>query len=384
MKVTSEKAEHSQVTLDVEMEPPELEKYMEIAYRHVVQRTNIPGFRKGKAPRAVLERHLGRGALVQDAIEHLVPEAVQKAIDEQKIEAIARPEIELVSLEPVRFKAKVPLRPTVTLCDYAKIRVPAVPVEVAEEAVDHTVDQLRQQQSVFTPVDREVRYNDIISMNISGCVGEKQLVDEQETPYRVMKDFDLPLPGFAEKLEGAQRGEERQFSLVFPDQHPSVEFRGKECDFKVKVTDIKEQSLPELDDAFAKSLNMTVETVAALKEKVRKDLEARAAAEERARFEDAALEKLVVCATIDYPSVLLENEIEEMFRREEENAKRSGQKLKDRLRAMNKTEEQLREGLRPVAEKRLLRSLALGKLSDEEKITVKDEDMASETEKMAA
>ncbi len=383
MKVTSEKAEHSQVILDVEMEPAELEKYMEIAYRHVVQKTNVPGFRKGKAPRAVLERHLGRIALLEGAIEHLVPEAVDKAITEQKIEAVARPSVELMGVDPVHFKATVPLKPTVKLCDYANVRVEPEPVAITDEHVNLTIDQLRQQQAVFTPVERAVQYNDIITMNIRGCIGERQLVDEKDAPYRVMKDFDMPLPGFPEKLQGAMKGELREFSLIFPEVHPAAELRGQTCDFKVKVTDVKEQILPELNDGFIKSLNMNLETVEALKEKVRKDLEARASSAEKSRYEDAALQKLVECAQVDYAPILLENEIERMVQNEEEAAQHHGQKLKDRLKTLNKTEEQMREELRPIAGTRLLRSLALRQLAEDEKIDVKDEELTAETDKMS-
>ncbi|MBI2958025.1 MAG: trigger factor [Chloroflexi bacterium] len=382
MKVTAEKAENSQVVLDVEMEPAEVEKYMEIAYRHVVQRTSVPGFRKGKAPRAILERHVGRGVLLEDAVEHLIPEACEKAIEEQKIEAIARPRYELVSVEPVHFKATVPTRPTITLCDHRALRVQAEAVNVTEEQVNEVVEQLRQQQAVFTPVERPVRYNDIITMTIAGCVGERQIVSEKDAPYRVMKDFDMPLPGFPEKLEGAVKGEQREFSLVFPKEHPAGEFRGQACDFKVTVTEVKEQELPELDDAFAKSLGMNVETVEALKDKVKSDLQRRAEANEKSKYEDAALDRLVECAQMDYPPVLLEDEIDRLVMREEENAKRQGKKLKDLLRAANKTEEQMREQLKPVAEKRLRRSLALGKLAEMEKIEAKGEEVSADIERL--
>lgn len=383
MKVTSEKAEHNQIVLDVEMEPAELDKYLNIAYRHVVQRTAVPGFRRGKAPRDVLERFVGKGTLLEDAIEYLIPEACNKAIEEQKIEPIAHPHVELTSVEPVRFKATVPLKPTVKLCDYKDIRVEPQSVSVTDEQVSAVIEQLREQQAIFTPVDRPVRYSDIITMAIQSCVGERELLNEKETPYRVMKDFDLPLPGFSEKLEGAAKGEQREFSLVFPESHPAAEFRGKECGFKVTVKDIKEKELPALDDAFAKSLGAGIETLDALKEKAKADLTARVEGEERARYEDAALQRLVECAQIDYPPVLLDSEVDRMFRQQEERAERGGRKLKDLLRSTNKTEEQLKEEMRPIAEKRLVRSLALGQLAEEEKVEVTAEEIAAETTRMS-
>lgn len=383
MKVTAEKAENSQVVLDVEMEPAELEKYLNIAYRHVVSRVTVPGFRKGKAPRDVLERFVGKGALLEDAIEHLVPEACDKAIEEQKLEAVARPRVDLVSIEPVRFKATVPLKPTVKLGDYKSISVEHKPVEITGEQIDRVIDQLRQQQAVFTPVDRPVRYNDIITMTLEGSVEERQIVNEKGAPYKVIKELDLPLPGFPEKLEGAMKGEERAFSLVFPETHPAQELRGKPCDFKVTVTEIKEQSLPELDDAFVKSLGASTETVDALREKVKTDLKARAESVERNRFEDQVVQALVDVAHVEYSPMLADIEVDRLVKNEEERASQSGKKLKDLLKATGQTEEQLRTELRPIAEKRLVRGLALGQLADDDKIEVTEEEIAEEIEKAA-
>lgn len=383
MKVTAEKAENSQVVLDVEMEPAELEKYLNIAYRHVVSRATVPGFRKGKAPRDVLERYVGKAALLEDAIEHLVPEACDKAIEEQKLEAVARPHVDLVSVEPVRFKATVPVKPTVKLGDYKNISVERKAVEITGEQIDRVVDQLRQQQAVFTPVDRPVRYNDIIAMTLEGSVEQRQIVNEKGAPYRVIKELDLPLPGFPEKLEGAVRGEERAFSLVFPDTHPAQDLRGKYCDFKVTVTEIKEQCLPELDDAFVKSLGGGAETVDALREKVKTDLKARAESVERNRFDDEAMQALVDGAHVEYSPILVDIEVDRLMKNEEERASQSGKKLKDMLKATNQTEEQLRTELRLIAEKRLVRGLVLGQLADDDKIEVSEEDIAQEIEKAA-
>ncbi|MDO8472520.1 MAG: trigger factor, partial [Dehalococcoidia bacterium] len=304
-------------------------------------------------------------------------------IEEQKIEAVARPQVELISVEPVRFKATVPVKPSVNLNEYQKISVEHQPVEITEEQVEKVIDQLRQQQAVFTPVERPVRYNDVITMTVAGYVEERQIVNEKGAPYKVMKDLDLPLPGFPEKLEGAVKGEERVFSLVFPETHPAQELRGKPCDFKVTVDEIKEQRLPAVDDAFVKSLGAGAETIDAFKEKVKSDIKARAEGAEHNRYEDEVLQKLVDCAQIDYSPILVDIEVERLVKNEEERAARSGKKLKDLLKATNQTEVQLRAELRPIAEKRLVRGLALGQLADDENIQVSDEEIAEEIEKAA-
>jgi trigger factor len=300
VKVSAEKAEHSQVTMVVEMDAPEVEESVQAAYRHLVLKANVPGFRKGKAPRDVMERYFGKGYLLEHALEHLIPDACHKAISEQKIEAVAEPQIEITSVDPVVFKAVVPVRPTVKLCDYAAIRVEAKPATVTAENVDAAIEQLRQHQSIWTPVDRPVQYNDAISMKVTSCIGERQLLNEKAAPYRVTKGASYPLPGFPEELAGSVKGEQRDFNLVFPEDHPAAELRGQECKFQVTVNEIKEQTLPALDEAFAKSLGIDVETVEALREKVNADLMARAVSAERGRFEESALEGLVGCAQIEY------------------------------------------------------------------------------------
>ncbi|MEW6033251.1 MAG: trigger factor [Chloroflexota bacterium] len=383
MKVSTEKIEKSQVALSIELEPAEVEKSLEKAYRRLVQKVNIPGFRRGKAPRAVLERHIGKGALMEDALEHAIPETCGHAIQEQKVDAIGQPRIELVSMDPVSFKAIVPVRPTVKLCDYRAIRVESQPVEVTEEQVDAAIEQLRLQQAVLTPVERPVRFNDFLSMTVESRIGDRQLLNEKDAPYRVLKGLDMPLPGFAEKLEGAAIGEEREFGLIFPEDHPATEFRGKECQFKVKVTEVKEQTLPAVDDAFAKSLGVACETSEALREKVKADLKVRVEAVERARFEDRALQMLVECAQIEYPPVLLEAEVDRLIKQQVERVERGGLKMGDYLKSVNKTMEQLREEAQPVAERRLLRSLALGQLAEDEKVVVTPEEIAAEAERMS-
>src|SRR4030065_26002 len=158
MKVSTEPVQNSQVALNIEMEPVEIDKYLDRAYNRLVKRVSVPGFRKGKAPRDILERHIGKDALFQEALEDLIPRAYKEALDEQKIEPIDQPEFELVKTEPLIFKAVVPLKPTVKLGDYTKIRVKSKPVKISEEDTEATIEQLRHQQATLSPVDRPVQF----------------------------------------------------------------------------------------------------------------------------------------------------------------------------------------------------------------------------------
>ncbi|MBI2854927.1 MAG: trigger factor [Chloroflexi bacterium] len=383
MKVSTEQAERRQVVLNVEMEPAETEKALESAYRRLVQKYTIPGFRKGKTPRNILERYVGKGALLEDAIEHMVPDAYRRAIIEQKIDPVAQPKLELVSAEPVRFKAIVPLRPEVKITDYKQIRVEPETIQVTEEQVESTLDHLRQQHAVWAPVDRPVKFGDMVTADIQSSAADKQLLNEKDAPFRVEKDAKGPLPGFAEKLEGMVKSEEREFDLPFPDDYPSEEYKGKTAHFKVKVNEIKEQNLPALDDAFAKGIGAGVDTVEALREKVRTELKARAEAAEQSRFQEKSIQALADRTQAEYPPVMLEAEIDRLTKRFEEGLTRSGQKMSDYLKAANKTVGQIREEFRPAAKKGLVRSLALWQLSKEENLQVVPEELSGQVEKMS-
>ncbi len=166
MKVTNEKTENSQVFLTVEMELAEVEEYLEKAYRRLVRKANIPGFRKGKASRAVLERHIGKDSLFEDALNSLVPQAYEKALKEQEIEAFAQPQIEVTQTDPVVFKATVPLPPTIKPGNYHKIKVKPQPAKLTKDNINDVIEHLRHQHATWEPVERPVEFNDLVVFNV--------------------------------------------------------------------------------------------------------------------------------------------------------------------------------------------------------------------------
>ncbi len=251
MKVTNEKTENSQTFLTIEMEPDEVEESLERSYHRLVKRARIPGFRKGKAPRAILERYMGKESLLDDALNDLLPQSYEKAIKEQEIEAIAQPQIEVTQTDPLVFKAIVPLKPKVKLGDYQHIQVTPQPVEVTENNVSDVIEQLRHRQATWEPVERPVDFNDLVVLDIESNIEDKPFINQKAVQYQVLHDLSFPVPGFAEQLPGIKRNEEKEFKLQFPLDFPRGELAGKESSFKVRVTEIKQERLPELDDEFA-------------------------------------------------------------------------------------------------------------------------------------
>jgi len=381
MKVSTEPVQNSQAVLNIEMEPVEVDKYLAKAYERLVRKVAVPGFRKGKAPRDILERHIGKDALFKEALEDLIPATYKEALEEHKIEPIAQPQFELIQTEPLIFKAVVPLKPTIKLGDYAGIRVESKPVEISEEDVEATIEQLRHQQAILSPVDRPVQFDDIVTIDIEGRRDGESFPIRKDVVYEVLKEARLPLPGFAEKLEGMSKGEEKSFVLSYPVDYEMEELAGKEHAFKVTATEIKEKKLPEVDDEFAKSLGK--EDMASLREQIASNLKARAEERARVEVEQKAVDAAVELSEVEYPPVLVDREIDRLLRDEARHFAEGISGLENYLKTINKTLEGHVEELRPAASRRVVRSLVLGKIAEAEQIEVDDSEIDTEIEKAA-
>lgn len=382
MKVTREKTESSQAFLRIEMEPAEVEESLEQSYQRLAKKANIPGFRKGKAPRAVLERYIGKDSLLEDALNNLLPQAYEKALKEQEIEAIANPSIEIAQTDPVVFKATVPLKPTIELGDYQQIRLTPEPVELTEDEVNTMIEQLRRQHATWEPVERPADFDDLVALDIESHIEEKPFINQQGVQYQILHDQPLPVPGFAEQLSGMKGGEEKEFKLQLPEDYSRAELAGKEAQFKVKVSEIKQQRLPELDDEFATLVNPDLKTLDSLRERISANL--RLMAEEKAKreFEERVVEAVVESSQVEFPPVLVEMEIARLLDQQARQLQTSDIGLEEYLKRVGKTEEELREELRPLATKRVTGSLVLGRIAEEEKIEVSDAEINAELENM--
>ena len=380
MKVTNQKIEDSQAFLSIEMEPAEVEESLEESYHRLVRKTDIPGFRRGKAPRAILERYLSRESLFEDALNNLLPKACKKAIEEQKLEAIASPSVEIAQTDPVIFKAIVPLRPTIKLGDYHQIQVTPEPVEVSEDDVSAIIERLRHQHAAWEPVERPVGFNDLVVLDIESSVEDKPFINRKGAQYQVLQNYSFPVPGFAEQLLGMGRDEDKEFRLQFPPNYPKGELVGKEAWFKVKVVEIKQERLPELNDEFAKEVDPKFETLDSLREQVLADLRLRADEKSRLDFEERVVEAVADVTRVEFPPVLVEVEIDRLFNRRLQRWQAAGGGLEEYFRSINKTEEELREELRPPATKRTIWSLVLGEVATAEEIEVSDSEIDTEIE----
>jgi trigger factor len=380
MKVTTEKMEHRQVALTIEVEPGELEKSREKAYHRLVSRVSIPGFRKGKAPRAVLEQHVGKESLLKEALELLMPELYQEAVKSQGLEPIAEPQIEITQTEPVVFQAIVPLKPTIELGDYHDIKVKPEPVEIGNDEIETTIEQIRQEQAVLSPVDRPVQFGDSVTMDIEASVDGKTLLNHKGIVYDVDQNSAAPLPGFAENLIGVEKNKEKIFTLHIPDDYGVKEFGGKECLCKVAVHEIKERELPELNDELAQTIGY--DNLTSLHQKVAADLTAKAEQRSHRELRQKVLDAIIERSSVDYPPILEEREIAYILKDE---ARRLGYaKVEDYLDRANRTVEELKQQLHPIARKRVINTLILDKVAEQEEIEINSAEVDNRIEEMTS
>ncbi len=380
MKVSAEPMQNSQVLLNIEMESGEVDKYLDRAYQRLARQISVPGFRKGKVPKEVLVRYVGKEALFREALEDLIPEAYAEAVESQEIEPIAQPSFEIVQTEPLVFKAVVPLKPTVRLGDYNQIKIEAQPVEVTDAEIDAVLGQLREEHAVLSPVERPVSFGDEVTLDLQEVKEGKLIPLRQDVAYEVREGSRLPLPGFAESLVGMGNGEEKEVTLSYPADYEVAELAGKEHVFRVTIKDIKEKKLPDLDDEFARMLGS--DDLASLRARIAEAIRARKESMARLDAEKKIMAALVEVSQVEYPPVLVEAEIDRLLVDEARHFAEGVAGLERYLRAVGKTMADHREELRAEATQRLVRSLVLDEVVEAEKVEVTDSEVEEEVERM--
>ncbi len=383
MKVLNNFIENREALITVELEPAEVEKSLKKSYEKIVKKTEVPGFRKGKAPRSVLEKHIGEDKLLEDALNSLIPETYENAIKEQDITPIAEPSIILTKKEPVTFEAKIPLPPIVKIGDYRKIKIKPEKVKIKEEEVNKLLEELRHRSANYRPVERAAQIKDLITIDINGVVGEENIIEKKAISYHIVSGVTYPAPGFPEKLIKMKMDEEKEFSLKLSKNYHKKELAEKEALFKVKITEIKEEVLPEINDDFARSLGPDVKNLDGLKKEIKNNLKSSAEGKAMAAFEDKVIEALIEKSELEYPAVMVDREVNNMlsqYLQQLSMSVKSRDEYENILKTMPKDE--MIDRYKPLAIKRIESSLVLEKVSEAEKIEVSDAEIDSEIEQM--
>jgi trigger factor len=364
------------------MEPEDEEPFLTRSYKLVAKQVKIPGFRPGKAPRSIVENHVGRAVLVQEALDFMIPETLDQALKNENIEAFSEPRLEILETEPVTFKAVVPLEPVVELGEYRAVRLERQPAEVTDSQVDEVLEQLRQEAAPWEPVDRPVKFGDLVSLDINGTIAGEQAIDNQGVDFIPQQDNPLPVPGFSIYLEGMSEGQEKDISLAIPEDHQQTGYAGQECQLHVRVLSIKEMKLPELDDEFAKGVREGYESMEALTTFVRGRLTTTAEGASLRQLEHDSLEELLKIATIQASGLMYQRELDGMYEERERSIRNQRLDMDTYLSYIGKTEDEWRDQLKPQAEQRLNTYLVLRKLAQEENIDVTSEEIQGEIESM--
>ncbi|MCS7002584.1 MAG: trigger factor, partial [Dehalococcoidia bacterium] len=379
MKVSTEKAPDSQVILTIEVEPSEFERSVEEAFKRLQARAVVPGFRKGKAPRTMIERYFGRSAVEQDAIDTLAPKVVREAIQLEKINYISEPRFEVTQIDPLIVKATMDVEPVIDLGAYQElVRVEPAPAVVEEGAVDAVLQRLRAEHAVWEPTSDAVTEGALVTITATiMCDGEK-VTDVANQSYVVSTTRQDPLPGFAAELIGMTAESTKTFVITVPEDAENRELAGKTFEATVTVLDIKTQRLPELDDDFAKTVARDLDTLDALRERIAKNLQLQAEATAIEKTKEAAMQALVEIASVDVPSSMIMNEIDSMLRDQEEALRRQGMTYQQYLQITGKSMDDVVEELRPEARERAKRRLLLTELAKAEGITVTTDEINDE------
>jgi trigger factor len=382
VKITQDKIENRQAYLTVEMEQADLDDGLNRAYSRLVRKYVVPGFRKGKTPRPILEQYLGKAAFLEEAVEVMAPDAYEKAVKEQELKPISHPEIQLEKTEPVIYKFVIPLEPTVKLGDYHSIKLTPDVIELKQEDIDKTIEELRHQHSIWEPVDRQVNIRDMVIMDIESQVGLQPFINQKDAQFQVEKDSEYPIKGFAEELIGLKKADTKEFKLTFAADYGRAELAGKEVSFKIGIKDIKQEKLPEVSDDFARQINPEFKSADELIAKVTETMKKAAGEKAKKEFEQKIIDTVVEQSTIEYPPVMVEEEIDQLINDQMRRWQMDEKGLEEYLKSIQRSAEQLHEELRPVAVKMVKQALAMTEVAKAEGIEVNVNDVKEEVANM--
>lgn len=386
MSLQVEKLEKNMAKLTVEVSAEDLEKAIEKAYQKQKKQISIPGFRKGKVPRQMVEKMYGREVFYEDAANELIPDAYDKALEDCEEDIVSSPRIEVTQIEagkPFIFTATVALKPEVTLGEYKGVKIGKIDREVTEDEVMAQINAERDNNARnITVEDRPVKDGDMTVIDFEGFVDGVAFEGGKGENYPLTIGSGAFIPGFEEQLVGAEIGKEVEVKVTFPEDYQAEELQGKEAVFKCTVHEIKEKEVPELDDEFASEVS-EFETLAEYKEDVRKNLEEKKAKDAETTRENKAVQAAVEASEMEIPEPMLETQQRQMVDEFAQRITMQGMSMEQYMQFTGATYEKLVEQVKPQAEERIKSRLVLEAIARAEKIEATEEDYEDELKTMA-
>ncbi len=386
MAVKSEQVEKNLIKLTFEVSTEDFGKAMAASYAKNAKKYSVPGFRKGKVPRAVIEKYYTEAVFYDDAINEVLPTAYEAALKEAGIEPAARPEIDVEEIkkgEPVIFTALVTTKPEVELGTYEGIKVKKVEHNVCDEDVDAEIAKVQARNARLVPVeDRETQNGDITTIDFEGFVDGVAFDGGKGENYELELGSNSFIPGFEDQLIGKNAGDEVDVNVTFPEEYHEASLAGKPALFKVKIHEVKVKELPELDDDFASEVS-EVETMEEYKKSVRENLEKQAEEKVKTETENAVIDAVVEVCKVDIPDAMINDQTDRMVGDFAQRLQYQGLDMNSYLKYTGSTVEAMKESLKPQAEKQLKTTLVLEAVAKAEGIDVTDEEVNDKIAEMA-
>lgn len=386
MKATFISRENNDVKFTMEFTAEEFENAQIKAYQAAKDQFQIDGFRKGKAPRSIIEKHYGEGVFFEEAIDQLFRESYGEALKELDLEVVDAPAAEFSKIakgEGFTITITVPCFPIIAVKDYQGVEIEKVSQEVKDEDIDNELKALQKRNARMILVERPAQDGDTVLLDYSGFVGDEQFEGGTAERQELTLGSGMFIPGFEEQLVGATPGEKRDVTVTFPAEYHAEELAGKEAVFHCLVHEIKEEQLPELDDEFAKDVSEH-DTLEELKQATKERLETYAKSSAENQMKDAAILKVVEANEVEIPRAMVDDEIDRMANELDQQLRYQGMGLNQYLQFVGKDAAAFREELRPEAEKAVKTRIVLMGIVNAENITVTDEEREEELKRMAA
>ena len=389
LTVTTEPRDDRQLAVTILVDQERVDRELRKAANKVASQYRIPGFRKGKAPYSIIVQQFGLANLYQEFVEDLGQEVFQQAIEQEHIDPYAQASLEDIKFDPLTYTLLVPLDPEITLGDYKSLRLEEPKAELDEDEVQKRLEQYREQYASWQSVERPSDWGDMLTIDVRSVIapieeGGKETVVLDETDWDVTPDQENPMepPGFDEALIGLSKGETKQFVLGWPAEGQSI-YAGKEATFTVTVKDVQAYEAPELNDDLAKLVGPDFETLEDLRQSIRTSMEANQKNRLENEYITNVLDAVVEMSTLNYPPVVIEDQINSMLQDTEQRLRQIGiDSFETFLRQTNQNMEEYRERLRPEATKIARRNLVLSEIVKTENLTASDEDIEEQIKSM--
>lgn len=385
MKATLISKENNRAKFTMDFTAEEFEAAVVKAYQDSKDKFNIDGFRKGKAPRSIIEKHFGEGVFFEDAINNLFQTAYPEALNELDLEVIDSPQADFSEIgkgKPLTVTIDVAVYPVVEVKDYKGIEVEQVDPEVTEEDVDRDIEAMRKRNSRMVVADRPVENGDTVILDYAGFVGDEQFQGGTAENQELKIGSGMFIPGFEEQLIGVKAGESKDVVVTFPEEYQAKELAGKEATFKCTVHEVKFEELPELDDEFAKDVS-EFDTLAELRD----DARARILESVKLQCENEAKDKVIAQVyennKIEAPATMVADEMDRMIQELEQQMRYQGLNIQQYLQFTGSTLDDFRNEIKPEAEKRVATRIVLRSIGDVENVEVTDEDLDKELQRMS-